>query len=191
MTDQSVIIVLCQIPEQSRGENPSETGRPSARGEDCVGQGAEAGRAEGALIQTAVQPRGTRGRSASGHHRCGAGRIHFAGIHRNAARRRRQEGGRRQGHDLPALQGQGIDVRGTDPYGAGAADRSTSRAATDRRIGSGCGRGFRPHLHSGGGDHPARRHRALDRCGGAAISQCRRFLLPRSGFAWPRPPCAR
>ena len=59
-------------------------------------------------------------------------------------------------------------------------------AAARRRIGARHDRGVCPHLHPGGGDDAARRHRAPDRRRGTAFSGDRRLLLPRSGLAGPR-----
>ena len=43
--------------------------------------------------------------------------------------------------------------------------------------------GFAAHLHPGGDDDAAGRHRAPDRCRRSALSGDRRLLLPRSSFA--------
>src|SRR5581483_8517232 len=113
----------------------------------------------------------------------GVRRPRFRG---DPARRHRQTRGRRQGDDLPALQGQGIDVRGTDPHGDRAAGRHADRTAAGgrldpRRAGRLCAR-----LHRGDRDHAARRHRAADHCRGPALSRNRRLLLPRGDLAWAR-----
>ena len=64
------------------------------------------------------------------------------------------------------------------------------RAAAASRLGPRGAGAVCPRLHPGGRDHAARRHRAADRGGGAALSGDRRFLLPRGGVARARRRCA-
>ncbi len=61
-----------------------------------------------------------------------------------------------------------------------------ARAAADERIGPRRARSVCADLHPGSRDHAARRYRAADHRGGAALSGDRRLLLSRGGLARAR-----
>src|ERR1700676_528011 len=83
MTDRSVIFAHGKLENGAISDSCAEAGPSSARREGRSGQGAKACLASAA--RSAVQPRGTRGGAAPGHHRCGTRRIRRTRLHRNAA----------------------------------------------------------------------------------------------------------
>src|SRR6266702_2277258 len=126
-----------------------------------------------------AEPRHARGRAACSDRGSGDGGVHLPWLCRDAARRHRQARRCREGHDLPALQGQGIDVRGAGAHRDRAGGGAAQRIAAADGLGTRSDRSFCEQLPERGDRHKARRSRAPDRGRGAALSVRRRFLLPR------------
>ena len=100
---------------------------------------------------------------APGDPRRSARRVLGPRLCRRADGRRRRAGRRRQGHDLPLLQGQGGAVPGAGAHLAGAGGRRAEDPRRRRGLGSRAARSLRRHAGArGAGDAARRPHSARD-----------------------------